>query len=383
MKNNKDLFSDAIAEAKSIREAAIANAREALEETLTPHLKDMLANKLQEMEDKDVNEMEHEEEETYEEQTDDATLGQEEEGSEGEEEQENGEDSEEEESEEDQDIEDMSLEELKDLISTMISQEMEGTGEDEEGMEGDETGLEDETGLGDESEEELEGDEEINLDELLSELEGLQQEGNYEEDNMEEGEAEDFSGRATDRADSAAAGLDVIIDGLKKLAKKGGEVGRKAHKSLEAWGAAAADATQHRNEGKATNSRAKESKELKEAVQVINKLRKELTEVNVFNAKLLYLNKILKKGNLSENQTVNIIAAFDEVETVKEAKLVYKTVCENTNTTSNRGTKPSKIAERKLSFSSTPTGGNTRKPAILTEQDERVKRNQKLAGIIK
>ena len=43
---NKDLFKQAIAEAKSIREAAIANAKEALEESLTPHLKDMLAAKL-------------------------------------------------------------------------------------------------------------------------------------------------------------------------------------------------------------------------------------------------------------------------------------------------------------------------------------------------
>jgi len=64
---NKDLFKQAIAEAKSVREAAIANAKEALEETLTPHLKDMLAAKLQEMEDKSeeveevVNEVEEEE----------------------------------------------------------------------------------------------------------------------------------------------------------------------------------------------------------------------------------------------------------------------------------------------------------------------------------
>ena len=65
---NKDLFKQAIAEAKSVREAAIANAKEALEETLTPHLKDMLAAKLQEMEDKStdeevVNEVEDEVEE--------------------------------------------------------------------------------------------------------------------------------------------------------------------------------------------------------------------------------------------------------------------------------------------------------------------------------
>ena len=65
---NKDLFKQAIAEAKSVREAAIANAKEALEESLTPHLKDMLAAKLQEMEDSSneeetVNEMEDDVEE--------------------------------------------------------------------------------------------------------------------------------------------------------------------------------------------------------------------------------------------------------------------------------------------------------------------------------
>ena len=55
---NKDLFKQAIAEARSVREAAIANAKDALEETLTPHLKDMLAAKLQEMEDSKVTEEE-------------------------------------------------------------------------------------------------------------------------------------------------------------------------------------------------------------------------------------------------------------------------------------------------------------------------------------
>ena len=53
---NKDLFKQAIAEAKSVREAAIANAKEALEESLTPHLKDMLAAKLQEMDDSSADE---------------------------------------------------------------------------------------------------------------------------------------------------------------------------------------------------------------------------------------------------------------------------------------------------------------------------------------
>ena len=51
--SNKDLLKQAIAEAKTIREAAIANAKEALEESLTPHLKEMLAQKLQELDEAD------------------------------------------------------------------------------------------------------------------------------------------------------------------------------------------------------------------------------------------------------------------------------------------------------------------------------------------
>ena len=76
MSTNKDLLKQAIAEAKTIREAAIANAKEALEESLTPHLKEMLAQKLQEMEideeeDKMMDETIYEAEEKDEEPTED------------------------------------------------------------------------------------------------------------------------------------------------------------------------------------------------------------------------------------------------------------------------------------------------------------------------
>ena len=46
---NRDLLKEAIAEAKSVKETAIANAKLALEEAFTPHLKSMLSAKLEEM----------------------------------------------------------------------------------------------------------------------------------------------------------------------------------------------------------------------------------------------------------------------------------------------------------------------------------------------
>ena len=69
-----DLLKEAIADAKAVRETALANAKMALEEAFTPQLKSMLSKKIQhEIED---DESEDGVEETYEE--DDAPDGAEE-----------------------------------------------------------------------------------------------------------------------------------------------------------------------------------------------------------------------------------------------------------------------------------------------------------------
>ena len=55
---NRDFLKEAIADAKAVKESAIANAKAALEESFTPHLKNMLSMKLQEMDkEDDVKEM--------------------------------------------------------------------------------------------------------------------------------------------------------------------------------------------------------------------------------------------------------------------------------------------------------------------------------------
>ena len=62
---NRDILKEAIADAKSIKEAAIANAKAALEETFTPYLKERFSAKLAEMEDEDMKKEEEEMEENY------------------------------------------------------------------------------------------------------------------------------------------------------------------------------------------------------------------------------------------------------------------------------------------------------------------------------
>src|SRR6056300_1697854 len=223
---NKDLFKQAIAEAKSVREAAIANAKEALEETLTPHLKDMLAAKLQEMEDKSVEEEvenvteEEEIEETTEvtenEETVEEDLTVAPEMAEAEEEEEAEDDSEaseeeledeiedageeagdEEAVEGDEELGDLTVDQFKDMIRDIIAQEM-GGGEEEIGMDMDGGDIE---GMGDEApieepadDTEVPGEEEediIDLDELLAELEATVAEGDKEEKDEAVDEAEE------------------------------------------------------------------------------------------------------------------------------------------------------------------------------------------------
>ena len=50
---NRNLLKEAIADAKAVKEVAIANAKAALEEAFTPHLKTMLSQKIQEMDEID------------------------------------------------------------------------------------------------------------------------------------------------------------------------------------------------------------------------------------------------------------------------------------------------------------------------------------------
>jgi hypothetical protein len=56
MATNRDLLREAIADAKAVKETAIANAKAALTESFTPFLKEKLSQKISEMEEGDRDE---------------------------------------------------------------------------------------------------------------------------------------------------------------------------------------------------------------------------------------------------------------------------------------------------------------------------------------
>jgi hypothetical protein len=355
MSNNTKIFSEAIAEAKAIRETAMANAKLALEEAFTPRIKEMMSSKLEALAEED--EMEEGYNEELEEGNMDSTEnmdeisleellselegleeGEKEEMEEGKEEIEENTDLEE--AAADDEVGEITVDELKDIIRDVMADLM-GGGEE---MEGEEMEAEEIEG------EEMEAEEEISLDEILAEIASLD-----ETEDLNEKESPTMKNPAS----SAAAGADEIIRMVKAAAKKSPAIASKIMKALEDAGAAAGAAM--RNE------------ELEEAMNTISTLRSELNEVNLLNAKLLYVNKLFKAKTLNESQKVKVINAFDRAETVKEAKNIYETLNESLSVT-----KKSPLKEN-LSFASKAVGVADKK--VIVESNDFVARMQKLAGI--
>ncbi len=115
--------------------------------------------------------------------------------------------------------------------------------------------------------------------------------------------------------------------------------------------------------------------ELEEAISTIQTLRQELQEVNLLNAKLLYVNKIFKAKNLNEAQKLKVVKAFDKAESAKEAKLVYESLSETFTAKAEK----SQIKES-LGFASKAAGVAPQKQPIV-ESNEFISRMKKLANI--
>jgi undecaprenyl pyrophosphate synthase len=404
MATNRDLLKEAIADAKAVKEMAIANAKAALEEAFTPQLKSMLSAKLQEMEEEideqEIEENIYEEEEMMDEDLDLNELLNEL----------NEEDEMESEEGEPLDLEDMTDEDLKKLIEDVIADMIEA-GEIEAG-EGEEEGEEIE-------DEEVE-DEEVDLDELLAEIadfnddmmdDDMMDDDMMDDDMMEEDLEEIFGlgkkskrnfetviaqlmadnkstieaiAQETDPAKKKQMAdplLQKAFTEFKKLKADGVDadvIGNMSEFKRELFGDSRSLLQKLAAGTKGSISIARNEgmkKELKEALKTIETLRTDLNEVNLLNAKLLYTNKIFNSAkNLTESQKLNILTSFDKATTVKETKLVFETLSEGLKT------KKSPIKES-LGMASKIVGTTNSKQPII-ESDNMVARFQKLAGII-
>ena len=403
---NKNLLKEAIADAKAVKETAIANAKLALEEAFTPHLKSMLSAKLQEMDEDEevkeeveldemdavsfrrknspshemdadggpvnpvphkvgkstVQEDEIDEEvnldELLKELAEDARTDAEEEG-----------------------YKDGMKDEKEDLMKeddrTDAEEEgyLDGEKDEKEDME---DGMEDEEiDLEDMSEDDLKSFIEDVISDMVSAGE-IEPGEEFVEDEVEVEDVEDVE--VEDDVD-----VDIEIDEAKKEevdeAKKE-EVDEAKKEEVDEAKKEEVDEMsdpdmRHGDKGDSEVEKETEKMRFKEVMSEIEALKSELQEVNLLNAKLLYTNKIFKEKNLAESKKVKVLKAFDKAETVRDAKSIFETLNEGILDT------PAINESIKKGSASKATGlePKAEKQPII-ESNDVYNRMRKLAGLI-
>ena len=333
---NREFLKEAIADAKAVKESAIANAKAALEESFTPHLKSMLAAKINEMEIEEEEEMyeaksrmekEDMNKDYAEVEAKDAMTGAMD--------------------------EEMDLDEILAELEKMDEEEqLNEVKKEEEYEDSDADGIPDEKdempkgGAEEEEEIDLENMSEEDLKSFIESViadmvkAGELEAGHEEEEEEEEEKGEEKLEITMEAEDYLDEEKDAMYEAMKVKMKKMEE-------------------------------------ELNETRKALKTVKTDLTEVNLLNAKLLYTNKIFRNKNLTESQKVKVLGAFDKAANVKEAKLVFETISEGLNA-------PKKsISESVIGRASKSAGISTTTKQPIVESNEMITRFQKLAGIIK
>jgi len=379
---NSKLLKEAIADAKAVRETAIANAKIALEEAFTPRLQSILSKKLQaEMEG------EEEVEDKVEENNDvSSEIG----GGDNKQPADKA-------NNDDTDLSGIANQsaevggEVEDYDKVKDLTEAEGEEEKEEPVAEGEEEVEapavegEEMGMDSEDDDDDDDDDELDLEAIIKELEAqiAEEEGEEaheempaeepavegEEAPVEEPVAAEPAVEAEEVPTEEPAHDDEEID-LDEILREMG-YGDDEEKVEEA------------EEPKHDEEKEKMAEELKEAYSTIKSLKSTINEVNLLNAKLLYANKLFRSYNLTNEQKVKVVENLDRTTSVREVKLVYATLAESMKFT---GT------ERKVAAKKTMTEGFASKPQATTapakeiiaeSSNEIANRFRTLAGIVK
>ena len=334
MANRKDLLSEAIADAKAVKETALANAKLALEEAFTPKLQSMISAKLAEEADDEEVVGDDVDMDRNDEELDSSDLGA----------GDNAEPSD--------DASDSSdIENDDELIGEEEGDEAEKEegyheGEDEEEYE---EGYNEEEDMGSEEDEE---EDVLDLESVIAELEA-EMDDEEDEESSEEEDMEDEM-EAEEDEDEEEIDLDEVIKTLKEM-------------SIE----------EEEEDEEEVNEEEDEdlSGQLEEAYKTIESLKSTINEVNLMNAKLLYVNKLFRTFDLNEGQKVKVLENFDRTSSVREVKLVFSTLAENLN-----------VAKKKKSvvkegYASKATKSSAPKKEIISEGNDMAARWKKLAGL--
>jgi len=165
------------------------------------------------------------------------------------------------------------------------------------------------------------------------------------------------------------------VEGIPEELNQLGEAEKTTRKALEV-AKKATDAAKEEREARveeARTNRALKTK-LSESERAVATLREQLEEVNLFNAKLLYVNKLMQNRDLTTRQQRAIVESLDAAKSVREAKLLYTSLTESLK--SKSGT----MTEGRILGSSSRSTRSASPTATLNESVE-VDRWAILAGI--
>ena len=344
-----DILKEAIADAKTVRETALKNAKDALQEAFAPHLKSMLSAKLAE---DDIEEMDHGDDEMERDDMDEYGF---------EEDMHMKDD--------DEDMEERMHDKMKRDDDDMEERMHDKMKRDDEDDELDELNLEDiiaelEAEI---NEEEHEDEEKVDeMDDAYDEKAGPNRDGLAEEDDaydetaspnrdgLAEEDEEDEDKDEMDEND-VSSNIGSGDNKINKKAYSGSGIGKGGMKeSLE-----------------------KVQSELNEYKEAVAYLKDKLHEVNVLNAKLLFTNKLFKEYALDKDQKVKVVETMDRAQTTREIKLVYSTLHEAFQS-AGKITRKRNIKES----ASSAVGSTKPKKKIITEEQKVANRFKKLAGIL-
>jgi hypothetical protein len=404
-KMSTNIYEQAIAEAKKLREVAEQNAKNAIIEAITPRVRELIDRELTDSGDYEsdfLNEDYDSDLDIVLEESAILELAKEISGKEEVKEKE-----EKKEKEVEEEIDESSI---ISMIDSLIKEE-----EEKESEESDKK--DDEEASSKSQKESYKNEDDMNLEELLNEIkmeidlgeiedeeiesallelmptvkmiEDEEEEGDVEmeeapEDDEEGGEEEmkfDFSELEGGESDDAPAEEEAVeeVFSINETA-----LSRELQRLRNNRSSNGKNGTQNLNESRYREQLLKEqrnNRELKGKLDeyrgAVEDLRDQLNEMNLFNAKLLYVNKLLQTKGLDSSQKKTIIESIDNAESLREVKLVYKTLSESVNKKTAGSLNESKI-RRRASSSSRPTkSGGT----LLNESSNQVDRWARLAGL--
>lgn len=116
--------------------------------------------------------------------------------------------------------------------------------------------------------------------------------------------------------------------------------------------------------------------QLNEYRSAVETLREQMTDMNLFNAKLLYVNKMLQSKDLTPKQQKVVIEAIDGAKTLREVKMLYKSLTESL--TGGNGATLNESATR---FNAGGSSRATSSAAARTGETAEVDRWARLAGL--